>query len=145
MKKECYSAAMPRIAWESVYSVGIKELDAQHRQLIDFMNVVYERLDTQVHTGDYSDFFAKLKEHAGSHFATEEKYFVQFKYEGAAAHKKEHRKITARIDKLEEEFSKNPSLTIVFETLQFLDDWLFDHTMMYDKKYVEHFKKCGLS
>ena len=136
---------MITIHWEPVFSVGVKELDEEHKQLIAFMNEVYERLEKDAHAGGYSDFFEKLKKHAEDHFRNEERYFAAFAYPDAAAHVSEHEKIKTGIDELERAFDANPSTAIIFEALRFLDDWLFDHVMLFDKKYTEHFNKHGLS
>lgn len=136
---------MPKILWEATFSVGIKELDDQHKRLIDFMNEIYERLEKDAEATDYRDFFIRLRGHAENHFATEERYFAEFAYPDAVEHTKEHRKVQARIGKLEEAFNQDPSTLVVYEVLHLLDDWLFDHAMMYDKKYTEHFKKHGLA
>lgn len=131
---------MVRVTWDRLFSVSNKELDAQHKELINFMNEVYERLENSVNIGDYSDFFDKLKKHASEHFSTEEKYFSKSSYKDAAPHAKQHAQIKAQIARLEEEFNECPSTEKVFATLQFLDDWLFKHMMLSDKKYEEHIK-----
>ena len=135
---------MARVTWDKLFNVGNKELDAQHKELIHFMNEVYERLESSVNVGDYDDFFDKLKKHAEEHFSTEEKYFSKTHYKDAASHTKQHTQIKAQIARLEEEFNEHPSTEKVFATLQFLDDWLFKHIILSDKKYEEHFKKHKL-
>jgi hemerythrin-like metal-binding protein len=136
---------MPKVYWEPVYSVNVREIDEQHQRLINFMNEAYDKIEQQQFSDeDLAGFFAKLSDHANNHFGTEEKYFTQFNYDGAPVHIDQHNIIKAEIEKFGERYKTTPSQEIIFETLQFLDDWLFVHIMEFDKKYVKCFNDHGL-
>ena len=61
----------------------------------------------------------------------------------ATQHIKEHNKFKGKIVELREKF-KNNELEISFELIDFLEDWLLDHLMTQDQKYVKCFKEHGL-
>lgn len=137
---------MGRVSWEEMYSVHIKELDEQHKKLVDYTNEIYDKLDSQsFDLAEFDGFFDKLTEFADWHFGTEEKYFAKFHYPGAAPHINEHNKIKNRIMELKAKFLGARSADTIFETLKLFDDWLFVHIMEFDKKYVKFFHEHGLN
>jgi len=136
---------MPKIKWEPMYSVNVEEIDSQHKMLLDFMNDLYAKLETtSFDANEFSTFFLDLKKHALLHFSTEEKYFEKFNYDKAQEHMEQHRAVVNRIEELNSEYDKTNSSYVIFETLQFLDDWILVHIMEHDKKYVKCFNEHGL-
>ena len=77
------------------------------------------------------------------HFATEEKYFDEFKYEGAEEHKAEHRKLEKSVADMQKR-AKAGDLTFTVELLDFFEDWLIKHLAEMDQKYVKCFNEHGL-
>ena len=136
---------MPHAVWNDIYSVNIKEIDDQHKALVDFINQGYDNVANS--TSDvkiYSEFFVKLVNHAELHFSTEEKYFKLFNFSLAPEHIFRHNNIKATIANFQSKYQQTHSLDIIFDTLQLIDDWLFEHIMDYDKKYVDCFVQHGL-
>lgn len=84
---------MSLIQWRDDYSLGVPEVDHEHRELIDGIN----RLHADIGTGaDVSYVEAALGEiHASiaAHFALEEKHMVARRYDQFAAHKADHERL----------------------------------------------------
>lgn len=134
-----------KVSWEPIYSVHVVELDKQHQRLIEFMNEMYEKLDSGVFSvTEMDEFVNKLANHAEVHFGTEEKYFKEFAYDGAEDHIVQHNAIKADIKKFKDRYIKDGVPTIIFGLLEFLDNWLLVHIMEYDKKYSKCFNDHGL-
>lgn len=135
---------MDRVIWTKELSVNVKELDEQHLKLVDFINGAEERIELGFDLTDFSNFFKEIKDYTETHFATEEKYFKQFDYEGAIEHVQIHNNIKSTILEFEERFKGNQSIGLIEEFIEHLKDLFFFHVMEYDKKYVNCFNQHGL-
>jgi len=88
--------------------------------------------------------FTRIGEYAKFHFDTEERYFDEFHYAGAAEHKQKHQEFREAFAKISSDYLTD-HITASFNLADFLEDWLFDHVMNMDKKYVSCFKEHGLT
>jgi len=137
---------MARVVWNDIYSVNVTELDNQHRGLVDFINQAYDHLDTpESDTQFFTNFFDRLIDHATFHFSAEEKYFQQFNFPESEAHVAQHNQIKSKVINLQSKYSSTHNINVIFDTLQLLDDWIFNPIMEFDKKYVKLFNDSGLS
>lgn len=136
---------MAKAVWNDIYSVEIKEIDEQHKSLIDFLNQGYASASADPNNIQlFLNYFENLMSHAELHFGTEEKYFKQFNFSGSQEHIVEHNKIKEKIFNLQSKYQQTHNIDVIFDTLQMIDDWIFEHIMQYDKKYVALFKEHGL-
>jgi hemerythrin-like metal-binding protein len=85
----------------------------------------------------------ELIEYAGYHFSTEEKYFILFNYEYADEHIGEHQKFVEKVTDLQKKYVDH-EIEISFELIDFLEDWLLDHLLTTDQKYIKCFVSHGL-
>lgn len=132
---------MAFIEWKGEWNLGFKEIDAQHKKLVELINEANE-VFRKGNVEEEGKVFNELIELARVHFSTEEKYFEEFDYED----KEEHMKIHADlIETLLNE--RNKFGTGDFDKKEFLNfcaEWFDDHCNNYDKGYVECFKEHGL-
>jgi len=134
------------LVWKDEYSVGVKELDEQHKKFVGILGKLFEALNQE--SGEVKkeivfNIFGELAEYADIHFATEERYFDEFKYEEAEQHKKEHRIFEEKVGQLKSQYLNN-ELSTTFDLVDFLEDWLLDHLSTMDKKYTKCFNDHGL-
>lgn len=127
------------IVWFDIYEVGIKEIDDQHKHFVEKLNELYLSIGEK-DPKKYKIILHDVVSYALEHFATEEKYFDQFKYEGASEHKAEHAKLLRDLSK----FTKDEDIKLGFDFLDYLESWLHEHLAQQDQKYVQHFRKHGL-
>ena len=85
------------INWEPLYSVGVKEIDEQHKRFFALLNRLYEVIDKNEVKVNIDEIFKELSFYTTFHFGTEEKYFYQFNYERLEEHKLEHNKFRKKI------------------------------------------------
>ena len=132
-----------KMEWDDKYSVGVEELDNQHKRMFNTINELLNSLETNTAEEHLGGVIESLIQYKMFHFATEEKYFEEFNYEGKDDHIAKHKFFN---DKLEEMRSRNPNYNIEFgyELVDFLEDWLINHLMVTDQKYVECFHSHGL-
>jgi hemerythrin len=130
--------------WSTDLSVGIDEIDSQHRVLIDLLNqlfaAVVERKSDQI-IGEILD---GLLDYTRTHFALEERLMRDAGYGGPEfdAHLAQHHGFIARMEDIaRKSMIENKSVT--FELLNFLKHWLRDHITGTDRKYAAALRKAG--
>ncbi len=134
---------MALIQWDNSLSVNVGEIDSQHQKLVKMIN----DLNDAMKQGKGKDALAKiineLFSYAGTHFATEEKYFDKFGYPSATTHKIEHSNFVKKVTEFKKGFESG-QLALTIEVMNFLKDWLRGHIQETDKKYGPFFNEKGL-
>jgi hemerythrin-like metal-binding protein len=130
--------------WKDEYALGIKVIDEQHKNFVAALGELIDVVDTPTRTKEQIEIiFSKIENYALYHFATEERYFDEFNYEGAAEHKTEHAKFKQRFEEIKNEY-KEQSAEALFHFVDYLENWLLDHVTTMDRKYVACFHEHGL-
>lgn len=133
------------IEWQDKYSVKVEEIDNQHKELVETIDKLFQILGIDKDEKKLLDIFLKLEKYAVDHFETEEKYFKKFKYDGAEEHIQEHESFKKKVLEIKDKYLQNKKSGVIsFELADFLEDWLLDHLVTMDQKYVECFQKNGL-
>ncbi len=94
---------MPLLRWLDTFNTGIASVDYEHRQLVDMINMLYERLiagDAQEQ--DIGEFLAALHDRIAAHFALEERIMRERQYIEYREHKAEHEHLLDEIRDLME-------------------------------------------
>ena len=128
------------IKWQKSFSVGVDEIDEQHKHFIKILNKVHNKLDEE--NKDLKDEIDELVEYARIHFSTEERYFDEWKYPFEDEHKIVHAKLTLDVLKFKQRFDNGER--IADELTEFLKEWLGVHLKVYDGKYAKYIKENHL-
>jgi len=131
------------IKWTTDYSVHIREIDGQHNTIVAVVKELSEFIDKGGEREVIGTIIRKLISIAGFHFATEEKYFVLFKYEEAETHTNIHRAMLKRLEDFRRDFFEHGK-DVTAALANFTMVWLTDHVLNQDKKYVKCFTEHGL-
>ena len=132
-----------KIEWKEEYSVGVKEIDDQHKYFISLLNDLNNAIVAGKSREELRDLFQYLSDYAEKHFATEENYFDEFNYDGAVEHKIKHQKMRDEIKKIEN-MEDGREIDFYGNIVYFLKDWLEDHLAEMDQKYKKCFAEHGL-
>ena len=128
---------MAFFAWKDAYSVGVPEIDAQHRRLFSLA----DELNTAMNSGKGKDVLdavlQNLITYTKTHFAAEERLMLSCGYRELAVHKAQHDEMTKKVLELQKEF-KAGKLLITIEVMEFLSTWLRQHIGGSDRKYVPY-------
>lgn len=121
--------------WRDKYTVGVKELDDQHRNLLNTINTLLEEQRDTYEANKFSSALSSLIHYAYTHFATEERYLVEAHFPQLKQHVLEH------IDFI----MKTLGLALKIEggkdgprkeLLQYLTMWYSSHVLGTDRQYV---------
>lgn len=129
---------MALMHWSEEMSVGVPELDADHKELIRVINRLAEDYDNRNRRSAVRQSLFSLLRYAEFHFAREEKVMAACGYPELDEHKRAHRSFIARIRTLNRKFDTDPDGLAEFvnrNLLSFLQDWLNHHILIEDKAY----------
>ena len=138
---------MEPLKWSDKLSVGIDEIDLQHKKWLAIVNELFDGVKNQKGNRFIGDIINRLFDYAKIHFALEEKYMTAFSYEGLAEHRKEHELLIKRLTEINGKFDPNiqDNSRVTYELIDVINEWLQHHLMYIDMKYVPTFRKHGLN
>ena len=87
----------PLLAWRPEYSLGIPDVDHEHRELFDLINELHAHLFEPGSENTVTDFLGELFSKISGHFALEEKLMRDGRYAGLPAHKADHERLLDEI------------------------------------------------
>ncbi len=129
------------ISWDEKFSVGIPEIDEQHKKLFQIIENVFDGFTAgaEIEKEMLKTAFDKVLDYTRFHFATEERYFDLYNYPDAKNHKARHAKLIEETVALRRQYTEGaPGVT--FELLDFLTSWLQKHILLHDKHYAPFLK-----
>jgi hemerythrin-like metal-binding protein len=129
------------LKWTEKYSVGVKELDADHQKMFSLLN---SNLKSVIENDGTSKTVApdlkQLKEYALTQFKAEEDLLLKIKYPDAAAHIQEHEEFRKELQKLDTLANEADDLARL-RLLLFLSTWFTKHILTDDKNYIPYLTK----
>jgi len=128
-------------SWKASLSVGIDEIDSQHKQLIQYINDLSEIIDKKASQEEVRKIFDALFEYTRNHFSLEEKLMEKHGYPLYEAHKKAHDNFCEKVIAFFEDYSKGKPVGEKLVT--YLGTWLITHIAKDDKDY-EPFMKSAM-
>lgn len=124
---------MPIFEWTQELDVGCDEMNNEHKQLISYMNKVYDLNQENVEPPVIKLALNEFLECTKNHFSDEEAYMASFNYDDIETHKEKHRKLFEDLTLYIDEFERTGVLDNGF--FEFLKLWLRGHIIYIDGKY----------
>lgn len=121
--------------WRDEFSVGIPEIDVQHKRMVRFINDLQAAMLGGQGDDALQSIFDELFQYVQTHFVLEEGLMSQAGYPALARHRKEHKRLARNAGALRDKYLGS-KLGISLEMLEFLRQWLDSHIMEYDQAYV---------
>ena len=134
---------MEKIIWGENFSVGVRDLDAQHKQIVIMVNTLIEMRDTKVGSEIISDTLTKMTKYAGDHFEREEQYMLDYDYPEYPIQKKQHQEFKRKTVDFCMETMLHKT-TVPTEIFTYLKLWWTNHILQEDMKYKQFFNDRGL-
>ncbi len=126
---------MKILEWQDEYTVGVKELDDQHRALLGAINVMLREQKDNYDAEKFSDALFSLIHYAYTHFATEERYLVQAHFPDLKQHVLEHIDFIMKTLGLALRIESEGDKTRI-DLLRYLKEWYSSHVLGTDRHYV---------
>ncbi|MCP4337750.1 MAG: hemerythrin family protein [Desulfobulbaceae bacterium] len=135
---------MDVINWKDEYSVGVKEMDDQHKKLIGMVNKLISEQKSLTDPRTIADLLTEMTEYAQVHFRAEEYLMAEYGYDQKDLQETQHQ---AFIDETIAFYSATDIGPNILSTalLDYLATWLIEHILKEDMKYKEFFISKGLS
>lgn len=130
--------------WNEKLLLGIKEIDEQHKNLVDLI----ERSQGLVYNAEdgvdcYDEIVSVLKElvdYTIYHFTYEEGLMDKVQYEELILHSMEHKIFVKKISNFMSGDLEENQMGKIEEIILFLLDWITKHILETDKRYVSLLK-----
>jgi hemerythrin-like metal-binding protein len=132
------------LQWDPSLEVGIKEIDSQHKILVQMICDLHEAMRTGQGKAQVERILKGLEDYTVEHFGHEEKLMEKYKYPGYLNHCKEHAKFVDKVVAFGNDFRANRA-ALTTEIMTFLKDWLVGHIKGIDKKYGHFFNERGIN
>jgi len=132
------------VEWSDSLSVGIDEIDAQHRVLVNLVNEMHEAIEQGRGSEAVGVVLTRLGEYTRIHFAVEESLMRLLGYPDLERHKEEHAELMTRLQELRQRFESGSS-ALDGDLMSLLKVWLTRHIMESDQQYAQFFVESGLS
>jgi len=124
---------MKELIWDNTLSIGVDEVDEDHRRLVDLFNLFKHAVED----GDSGDYTQSVLEELICctiwHFRHEERLMLKYGYEGLAEHKAEHQELIESAKELQQKYLQGDK-QVTNEDIEFLEQWLTEHIYDVDMK-----------
>jgi hemerythrin len=125
---------MELLTWSDQYSVGVKQMDDQHRVLIGILNELYDAMMNHCAIEITDPLVRQLAQYTQTHFAAEEAMMATAGFPELNEHREQHRRLIERVE-AHVSLAAGKDLFQPVQLLHFLREWLAVHIQQEDKMY----------
>ena len=122
--------------WKEEYSVGLAEIDRQHKELIAYFQRIESALEEGSNWSDLHFRIVELRNFAEFHFEFEEGLMRMFDFPGGESHGNTHQLFFIKLGEIERRVVADDS--VKRDMVNFLFEWLFEHICKSDREYASH-------
>lgn len=133
-----------RIQWKDEYSVGIDDIDKDHKKLINLLNQFNTAYDYAMSESYEREALNDLVDYTKYHFEREEALLKANNYPDYDAHKEQHRLMIEQVNGFVALYNAEGHKAMS-EISEFLSSWLINHIQGSDKAYSAHLISCGVN
>jgi len=136
---------MKSIEWVENYTLGINEIDDQHKELVAITDRLFQAIMADHGEDVLLETLKDIADYATYHFDFEEKLLREheFPQNELAEHIAEHEKLKRQVAGFIEEYTEDPSAMDV-SLFGFLRSWTDEHMRQTDSGYVEYLVNRGV-
>ena len=118
---------MALIAWRKAFEIGIEAVDHEHRELIELINELHERLGRGATRETVAEFLGEIHARISAHFALEERVMRELEYDEYADHKEDHETLLDDIRDIMDAFEEGSYAEFEAELGEQLETWFGGH------------------
>ncbi|HBG21526.1 MAG TPA: hypothetical protein DDY32_20230 [Desulfobulbaceae bacterium] len=135
---------MKTINWRDEFSVGVDEMDRQHKKLLTMINRLIEEQHTLTDQKTIAELLDGMIDYAQEHFRAEEFLMAEYDYDRKTWQEMRHKEFIDKTLSFMTAADIGPNILSV-ALLDFLSSWLVNHILTEDMQYKEFFRSKGLS
>ncbi len=124
--------------WSAQYETGIFLVDTQHKKLVESINTLHDAMKDGKGKEVAEKTLNFLVDYTIQHFTAEEGLMKQKNYPDFNNHKSTHDKFVSEVKELRTKYLSGKVLPMQVSSI--LSDWLKNHILGTDKKYVPFLK-----
>lgn len=131
---------MKDLVWDKVLSVGVTEIDEDHRKLIHIFNTLNHAITDGESKACLAATLEELVNCTVWHFSHEERLMLKYRFQEAEEHKAEHQELIQSAKSLQQ-LLLQPDASLAEEHVLFLEQWLTKHILTADGRlgtYLSH-------
>ena len=122
------------VEWDDSFLIGIKELDFEHRSLIEDINRLHKELTEHDEKRNIERCLGDILVRLQAHFALEEHVMKEHEYPYYEEHKREHNKLLDDYTRNINQFLDDSGTEFGHPIEDHLKSWLIGHILNSDKK-----------
>lgn len=127
--------------WDDRIQIGIKEIDDQHKVLVDLINEIYMIMKQGNGLDAMASVVGELASYTAEHFRYEEGLLERAKYPDIVRHKQIHVSVVNQVLGYKKQLEDGT--LDVNELMSFVSDWLARHIKAEDRQYVPYVKQIS--
>jgi len=124
---------MALMQWKDQFSVGIAAVDHEHKQLIELINRLHDEFSKHGANRTVAAFFGDLLKGISAHFALEERFMRERRYDQLRQHKDDHERLLDEIRDLMDDFEETAEMRSD-ELAARLEAWFSRHFETHDAR-----------
>jgi len=126
-----------RLKWSPELSLGQKDVDEQHKELIRIANGLINAVSIGRGKRTIQNVVQKLREYTVFHFSNEEAMMEQMRFPERGQHAAEHLRLKLSVKNYQRQLYKNENVNAE-EVLDFMKDWLLGHILTFDRDFATY-------
>jgi len=132
------------IEWQQDLSIGVLEIDIQHKLLFDKFNAFLTAYQSEPESEGLYRLFWFVEAYTVTHFREEEKLMQQVGYPDYLKHRELHLAFTDEIGKLKERLRvEGPAKGVIHTMKSFISGWLVSHISTVDREIGRFVNAAG--
>lgn len=132
------------IIWKHHLSVGVADVDEDHKKLIKMINRLFGATLSSQPGAVLQGVLDELTDYVVRHFAREEDYMLRLEFSGYQAHKEDHHRLIESVGVFKEPIMSGEGGNIKEAIEHVLRDWLLTHIQVYDKQMGQFLNEQGI-
>ncbi len=126
---------MALIEWQPRFTVGVPDLDKQHKKLIALINDLHDAMLSGKGSAAQQGILAELIQYTRTHFEVEEAFMRSVQFPGFGDHRLNHEKLTRDVLVFQKNLQAG-NVILSIDLMTFLRDWLQNHILVEDSQYA---------
>ncbi len=136
---------MRKLEWSDGMNTGVEAIDNDHKELLSLICQISEAIDDGKTIDIIEEVFNRLENYIKLHFAREEALMHRCNYHALEQHIKIHHEFADKIPALKKHLLSTNSLESAEEVHLFLFNWLINHILAEDMRFVQTIHEHGLA